>query len=107
VSYQVKLARDGLWHRRQEGNGDDHTACGLAIDGAYSSRDHVLDDRLCPVCFTSRERDTGEMKLIEKHALDHSRADQLTERWYGDDEITDEIEPIRPGHEPDRDDGSG
>ncbi len=82
--YQVKLSPTGPWHRREvdpSGIGNGHTACGLPIDGAYLSREHVLDDRLCPVCFTHRERDTGEMKKIEKEALEIKRASELVEQW--------------------------
>ncbi len=103
--YQVKLSPTGPWHRREvdpSGIGNGHTACGLPIDGAYLSREHVLDDRPCPVCFTHRERDTGEMKKIEKEALEIKRASELVEQWERertphpsnhDDEITDEHEP--------------
>ncbi len=96
-TYQVKLSPGGRWHRRQvyapghDPNG--HTVCGIAIQGAYLSREWALDDQLCPECFTKREMDTGEMKKIEKHALEHARADDLVDEWRGDDETTDEIDP--------------
>lgn len=92
--YQVKLSRTGKWHRRQLGNGDDHTACGLSITGAYLSREWALDQSLCPECFTDRERDTGEMKRIENDALAYARADDRAESWDRDpEEITTEIDP--------------
>jgi hypothetical protein len=50
------------------------TACGLAIVGAYLSRDWQLDNLLCPVCFTPRERDTGEMQKLERESLDQADA---------------------------------
>jgi hypothetical protein len=93
VAFQIRIKKDGLWHRRHVGNGDDLTACDEPIPVIYGSRDWVLDDNLCPVCFTPRERDTGKMKKIEKEALEKARADDLAEEWHGSEEITDEIEP--------------
>jgi hypothetical protein len=101
MAYQVKLSPTGQWHRRaldESGTDNGHTACGLSIDGAYLSREGILDDRLCSICFTDLERDTGEMKRIEMHALEAKRAGDLVDRWavedgLADEEITDEHEP--------------
>lgn len=87
--HQVKLSPTGKWHRRQIGNGGDHTACGLAIDGAFLSREAILDEDLCTACYTTHERDTGRMKKIEQRALDFAQADEFAD---DNDEITEERE---------------
>ena len=61
---QIKITPSGLWHRKLHDNG--HTACGLEIGGAYLSRDFELDDNLCSKCFTSHERQTGEIIQLER-----------------------------------------
>lgn len=78
---QIKLSPQGLWHRPFDNNGGDHTACGEPIENAFATRDHNLDLDLCPVCFTKRERDTGDMKKIEREALERARS----EAWFDDD----------------------
>lgn len=62
-NHQLKITPGGLWHRRLHDNG--HTACGLEIGGAYQSRDFELDDKLCSSCFTTHERQTGEVIKLE------------------------------------------
>lgn len=93
MRYQVKLSIVGPWHRRS----DEHTtACGDPVGGAYLSREWVLDENLCPRCFTAREMDTGEMKKIEKAALADARADAIVEEWADpdDDRTPTDIEPV-------------
>lgn len=100
MAYQVKLSRTGPWHRRgDEGRaaGDPHrTACGEPIAGAYLSRESDLAGHLCPRCFTPRETETGEMKRIEKEALEGARADAVVEAWSDpdDDRTPTDIEPV-------------
>lgn len=100
--YQVKTSASGLWHRRVAGNGK--TACGLALTGAYLSREYMLDDQLCPQCFTPHERDTGEMKRLEREAIEHAEEANLVDAKWGGDEIDDEItdrhdEPLAPARD--------
>lgn len=68
MTTQIRIKPGGEWHRRARGNGDDHTACGLPVGGAFAVRDTKLDDDLCDVCFTRHERDTGQMKKVELDA---------------------------------------
>lgn len=84
---QLKLTPDGLWHRRVWGNGGDHTACGLLI-GPAVSRDWILDDALCPRCYSEYERETGKMKKIERESLD-SLEDTTINADFEDDTPTD------------------
>jgi hypothetical protein len=103
--YQIKLSLTGQWHRRQHGNGESHTACGLLIGIAYFSRDWILDENLCPVCFTKRERDTAEMLLIEREALEYVKARETAERFLEEDEDpTDEYDVPFPRDETGKDD---
>jgi hypothetical protein len=87
VAYQIKITPVGLWHRRRTGNGNQHTACGEPISGAFLSRDWQLDENLCPTCFTPNERDTGELHKIELESLEHAAVDAYGEDL--DDEPTD------------------
>ena len=64
---QIRLAPKGCWHRRKPDDAR-HTACGLVIPGAFSTRDSSLEGDLCLTCFTRHELDTGEMKKIERAA---------------------------------------
>jgi hypothetical protein len=84
MTQQVRLSPQGLWHRRMKGNGHDHTACGIEIAGAYASRDLELDVDLCPICFTRRELDTGQMKKLKAEALERAEA----EGYFDDEEAT-------------------
>jgi hypothetical protein len=65
---QIRIVAGGLWHRRVEGNGRNHTACGIEFpkDWIPATRDHVLDDLICPECFTRHEVQTGVMKALAK-----------------------------------------
>ncbi len=65
---QIRLEPDGPWHRRLEGNGGHHTACGLdfGTDLVPATRNHVLDDKICPECHVEYERKTGAMKALKK-----------------------------------------
>jgi hypothetical protein len=61
---QLRLEPDGDWHRPEAIDGGHRTACGEIIF-AYQSRDGGVD-RLCPLCFTVTEIETGEMELIAR-----------------------------------------
>lgn len=63
--YQIRIKPGGKWHRRKHGS-TDLTACGEPILGAVGSRDWELDDELCPECFSTHERTTGEFKRLEE-----------------------------------------
>jgi hypothetical protein len=63
---QIRIVPNGRWHRRDDDNGNDHTACGELIGSAFMSRDAKLDDNLCEICFTRHEIDTGQMKKLER-----------------------------------------
>ena len=46
---------DGIWHRRIPTLS--HTACALEIQGEFHDpRREVLEEPLCPICFTAYER---------------------------------------------------
>lgn len=91
MNYQIRLKKDGPWHRPRTGNGG-FTACGEPIGVIHFTRDHELDTNLCPKCFTPHERDTGEMKKLEKEVLERSDADAFTDP----EEPTDEFEHVIP-----------
>ncbi len=61
---QIRLVPGGHWHRRH-GSKESETACGELVPGAYGTRDDVIDDQICPRCFTPDEQDTGQMKKLE------------------------------------------
>ena len=89
---QFRLKPDGEWHRRSSVRGfEGETACGQLIKGPYASRDYILDDKLCKLCFSKSEIDTGEMeKLVRPHA------DSGDDSLFFDDDAT----PTDPeGHE--------
>ncbi len=81
---QLRIGPDGRWHRREEVNGGHETACGKPIF-AFAIRDFGAD-HLCPVCFTPNEIQTGELELIERHAIERSKVDGYSDP---DDEPTD------------------
>ncbi len=91
--HQVRFSTDEPWHRRQHGNGNDHTACGIKIFICYS-RDWVLDENLCPACFTKPERDTGAMKKIEREALEKADVDSFGEDSEADFTPVEGTEPV-------------
>jgi hypothetical protein len=99
--HQIKLKPAGKWHRKQ-GHGDvpEKTACGETIGPLYFSREWVLDENLCPVCFTNHERDTGEMQKLEREAVElREQTERIREKFEEfADEITDEVDP--PPHPP-------
>lgn len=57
-NYQLKLEPDGVYHRH--GTIVDRTACGEPIQRDVGVlRSHVLDDQLCPACFSLYELQLG------------------------------------------------
>ncbi len=86
---QIRIVPGGEWHRP----GLDHeTACGQPIGGAFSTRDWVLDDKICQACFTRHEHDTGRMLKITQD-LEESADPGL---FYDPDD-----EPTDPDGDPD------
>lgn len=92
------MSTAGPWHRLAEASpgGENATACGIRVTGAYLSRDPSLSGELCAACFTRHERDTGEMKKIERGALELAEAEATAAEWLDPDaeEVTDEIDPL-------------
>ncbi len=65
MAMQIRLVPDGVWHRREQANGHDKTACGLPIF-AFAFRDFNFDENLCPKCFTDHEIETGKRQRISR-----------------------------------------
>ena len=91
--FQIKITRDGLWHRRKHGS-NDLTACGKTIGIVHFTRDWELDENLCQDgCFTGSERDTGEFVKLEREAVAARRAYVFCD---DDPTPTDDITPLPP-----------
>jgi hypothetical protein len=69
-----------------EGNGDDHTACGLPVNGPFLSKDTAPNLDLCPICYAPYERDRAKLKAYMR-AL-KNRADHERDAWDDLDEPT-------------------
>lgn len=67
---QIRIVKDGIWHRRREGNGRNSTACGIHFpeDLIAATRDFKLDALICEACHTRHEIQTAEMKALEREA---------------------------------------
>jgi hypothetical protein len=83
--FQIQIKPDGEWHRPEIGNGGNHTACGQPIAGGFRSRDFELTDNLCLQCFTEHEVETGQLKRIEREAIERAEAEEEVFDNFDDD----------------------
>ena len=88
--FQIRLEPNGLWHRRSQFDRDT-TACGRYIVGPVLSRYYDAGhDKLCPICFTPKERDTAKIEKLKK---EHAKEDASL--YFDEDE-----DPTDPNGDP-------